>query len=219
LPPLARKSAATGAARFVPKTTSIDRLRRAAAVCEGCDLYQDATQTVFGEGKSRSRLMFVGEQPGDAEDLAGHPFVGPAGRMLREAMDQAEIDEDDVYVTNAVKHFRFVWRGKRRIHAKPRRIEIQACKPWLQSEIDAVKPDVVVALGATAAQSIFGPAFRLTPNRGKLLASDLAARVVATVHPASILLSPDAAARKAELARFVSDLRFAAQTARKTRKR
>lgn len=203
----------------MPRTVSVERLRRASRDCQGCDLYVDATQTVFGEGNPRSRLMFVGEQPGDAEDLAGHPFVGPAGRLLRAAMRDAEIDEADVYVTNAVKHFRFVWRGKRRIHAKPRRIEIQACRPWLESEIDAVKPKVVVALGATAAQALLGPAFRLTRNRGQVVASDLATRVVATIHPAAILRSPDAAARKAELAGFVGDLRLAARIAKETRSR
>jgi uracil-DNA glycosylase len=219
LSPLPLENLRSGAARFVPKTTSIAHLRRAAASCQGCDLYQDATQTVFGEGSPRSRLMFVGEQPGDVEDLSGRPFVGPAGRLLREAMREAEIDEDDVYVTNAVKHFRFVWRGKRRIHAKPRRIEIQACRPWLESEIEAVKPSVVVALGATAAQALLGPAFRLTRNRGRMHAADLAPRVIATVHPAAILRSPDAKARKTELAGFVADLRVAARTAKRTNTR
>lgn len=207
------------AARFIPKTASVARLRRAAADCRGCDLYRRATQTVFGEGKARSRFMFVGEQPGDAEDHAGHPFVGPAGRVLRSAMIDAGIDESDVYLTNAVKHFRYVWRGKRRIHAKPRRIEIQACRPWLESEIDAVKPDVVVALGATAALALLGPGFRLTPNRGRPFASEFAPQVVATVHPASILRAPDAESRRVALVDFVSDLRAAVRAAKRKRKR
>jgi uracil-DNA glycosylase len=171
-------------------------------------LYKFATQTVFGEGPRRARLMFVGEQPGDSEDRAGHPFVGPAGRVLRDAMEGAGIAIDDAYVTNAVKHFKFVIRGKRRIHNKPRAVEIRACEPWLEAEIEVVKPAIVVALGATAAQALLGPKFRLTPNRGRVLDGLGAARaVMVTVHPSSILRAPDSAARQRELGKFEDDLR------------
>ncbi|MBV8372107.1 MAG: UdgX family uracil-DNA binding protein [Candidatus Eremiobacteraeota bacterium] len=197
----------TSAAPYVPATRSLRRLREAAAVCHGCDLYRDATQTVFGEGKASASLMFVGEQPGDAEDRQGHPFVGPAGRVLHDAMQQAGIDPRAVYITNAVKHFKFVVRGKRRIHAKPKVLEIQACRPWLAAEIDRVRPHLVVALGASAAQSLLGPKFRLTQHRGEVQACDLAPRVMATVHPSSILREPDDAARHQAMRDFVTDLR------------
>ena len=151
--------------------------------------------------------MFVGEQPGDREDIEGHPFVGPAGKLLRAAMEEAGIDPDDSYITNAVKHFKYIVRGKRRIHSKPRTLEIRACAPWLEAEIEAVHPDVVVALGATAAQSLLGSAFRLTEHRGELFSSPLAEHVVATVHPSSILRAPDDAKRHDERARFVADLK------------
>ena len=188
-------------------------LRSAAAGCRGCDLYAHATQTVFGEGPVRAKLMLVGEQPGDSEDRAGHPFVGPAGRVLHEALQRAGIDETAVYVTNAVKHFRFVVRGKRRIHAKPRVIEIDACKPWLDAEIALVKPAVVVPLGATAAFALMGRNFKLTPNRGRAFDygdAKGAMHLVATVHPSSILRAPDGETRRAEMTRFVGDLRKAA---------
>ena len=202
------------AAQFVPPSRSLKRLRDAAAGCRGCDLYKNATQTVFGEGSPKARLVFVGEQPGDKEDLSGHPFVGPAGTLLRNAMAEAGVDPADVYLTNAVKHFKYVLKGKRRIHAKPRVIEIRACAPWLDAELRAIKPDLVVALGATAAQAIFGPAFRLTKQRATLLESPLAGRALATVHPSSILRAPDDAARHAEYKRFVADLKKIAKLSR-----
>lgn len=181
-------------------------LREAAAHCRGCDLYKYATQTVFGEGSVRSRVMFIGEQPGDVEDRAGHPFVGPAGTLLRNAMAQAGIEPKTAYITNAVKHFKFVERGKRRIHQKPKAIEIQACEPWLEAELRRVHPHIVVALGATAAQALLGNTFRLTKHRGEILSSPLAPRVLATVHPSSILRAPDSQTRHRELGKFIEDL-------------
>ncbi len=198
------------AAQFLPARRTLATLRKAAAHCRGCDLYLNATQTVFGEGKSRAPAMFVGEQPGDREDREGHPFVGPAGTLLRNAMDAAGISPDDVYITNAVKHFKFVERGKRRIHAKPKRTEVLACEPWLIAEIEVVRPQLVVALGATAAGALLGPAFRLTQHRGELVASAYAPRVVATVHPSSILRARDDDARRVELAAFIDDLEVVA---------
>ena len=185
-------------------------LREAAVRCRGCDLYKYATQTVFGEGGVRSRVMFVGEQPGDVEDRAGHPFVGPAGTLLRKAMAQAGIDPKSAYITNAVKHFKFIERGKKRIHQKPKTIEVRACEPWLEAELRVVHPEIVVALGATAAQALLGNAFRLTKHRGEMLSSPLAPRVLATVHPSSILRAPDSAARHRELAKFIEDLQLVA---------
>jgi uracil-DNA glycosylase family protein len=203
---------ARSAAQYLPKRLSLRSLREAAAHCHGCDLYKYATQTVFGEGPRRARVMLVGEQPGDSEDRQGHPFVGPAGRVLRDAMERAGIAIDDAYVTNAVKHFKFVTRGKRRIHNKPRTIEIRACEPWLQAEIKVVKPAIVVALGATAAQALLGPKFRLTPNRGRVLnALGPVPAVIATVQPSSILRAPDSASRHRELAKFEEDLRVVAE--------
>jgi uracil-DNA glycosylase len=198
------------AADFFPARKTLAALRKAAATCRGCDLYKDATQTVFGEGAAKAPLMLVGEQPGDSEDREGHPFVGPAGKLLQRAMTEAGIDADEVYITNAVKHFKFEWRGKRRIHAKPKRIEVRACEPWLIEEIKQVRPKLVVALGATAAQALLGPQFRLTERRGELVASPHAPRVVATVHPSSILRARDDDSRHAEMARFVDDLRIVA---------
>lgn len=205
---------ASSADAYVPAgARSLTRLREAAACCRGCDLYRAATQTVFGEGPARARLMLVGEQPGDREDRAGRPFVGPAGTLLHDALDAAGIVSRDVYVTNAVKHFRFVLRGKRRIHAKPKRIEVRACRPWLEAEIAVVKPHVIVALGATAAQSLFGASFRLTAHRGEAIDSELAQRAFATIHPSAILRAPDERARHDEFAAFVRDLRTAAAAA------
>jgi uracil-DNA glycosylase len=199
------------AAAFVPQTRSLKRLREAAAHCHGCDLYKHATQTVFGEGRARAKLMFVGEEPGDKEDLEGRPFVGPAGSLLRKAMSKAGIDAKAVYLTNVVKHFKFIVRGKRRIHVKPKVIEIQACEPWLIAEIQQVRPELVVALGATAAQALMGTtSFRLTQHRGRVLASAIAGPIIATVHPASILRAQDSDARKREMASFVHDLKIAA---------
>ena len=196
------------AADYMPARRSLKALREAAAHCRGCDLYKGATQTVFGDGKARAKLMFVGEQPGDSEDRAGEPFVGPAGKLLRKAMVDAGIDPGDTYITNAVKHFKYVVRGKRRIHQTPRVIELQACRPWLDAEIKQVKPDVIVALGSTAAKALFGPEFRVTTQRGHVFTSmDIAANVLATVHPSSILRARDDESRHSELAKFVADLK------------
>jgi DNA polymerase len=186
---------------------SLAALRRAARDCKACDLWKNATQTVFGEGPTRAKLFLVGEQPGDQEDLAGHPFVGPAGRILDEALQQAGIDRTEVYVTNVVKHFKWApaQRGKRRIHKKPRSSEIQACRPWLDDELQIVKPEVLVCLGATAAQALLGREFSVTRLRGQLVESPLAPKVVATVHPSSILRAPDAAARQSQMQDFVRD--------------
>ena len=200
------------AAEFLPDRYSLKSLREAAAHCRGCDLYKHATQTVFGEGKARAPLLLLGEQPGDSEDRLGHPFVGPAGRILHDGLERAGIDPKTIYVTNTVKHFKFIERGKKRIHQKPRQIEIDACRPWLESELRVVKPRLVVALGATAAQALLGPKFRVTQQRGRILSSDLAGRVLPTVHPSSILRAPDSAARKREFEYFVADLEVAAQS-------
>ncbi len=199
----------------MPPRRTLSSLRAAAARCRGCDLYKRASQTVFGEGKTRVPLMLVGEQPGDSEDRAGRPFVGPAGRVLHDAMEAAGIDPRDVYVTNAVKHFKFVERGKRRIHSKPKTIEIRACKPWLDAEIDAVKPALIVALGATAAQSLLGTGFKLLANRARVIVSDGVAKpVLATIHPSAILRAPDRDARRSEMQRFIRDLEIAADASR-----
>lgn len=195
------------AADYLPERLTLESLREAAAHCHGCDLYKDATQTVFGEGSGHAKLMFVGEQPGDREDKEGHPFVGPAGKLLRNAMIEAGIDPRSVYITNAVKHFKFVWRGKRRIHVKPKVIEVQACEPWLEAEIKVVRPHLVVALGATAAQALLGSKYRLTQHRGELLSSELAPRVIATVHPSSILRATDDETRRVAMAEFIGDLK------------
>ena len=181
-------------------------MREAAAQCTACHLYKRATQTVFGAGPKRAAMMLVGEQPGDYEDVAGKPFVGPAGKIMDRALEEAGIDRSKVYVTNAVKHFKWEPRGKRRIHQKPNSREIAACRPWLEAELRIVKPNLVVAMGATAAQTIFGPGFRVTRERGKVLSSKLAPRVLATVHPSSLLRQPDEESREREYKHFVSDL-------------
>jgi DNA polymerase len=207
LAPQNRKSI-TAVAKPKKSSTSVASLRRAARDCKACDLWKNATQTVFGEGASRAAIMFVGEQPGDQEDLAGHPFVGPAGKVLDEALLEAGIDRAEVYVTNAVKHFKWTpaERGKRRIHKKPRYSEINACRPWLDAEIQLVQPQVLVCLGATAAQALLGKDFSVTRQRGKLIDSPLAPKVVATVHPSSILRAPDHDARELQRKEFVRDL-------------
>jgi uracil-DNA glycosylase family protein len=199
---------------------SIDQLRKAAYSCEACDLWRNATQTVFGEGSPTAAIMFVGEQPGDQEDLAGHPFVGPAGKVLNDALAEAGIERSEVYLTNAVKHFKWVpaERGKRRIHKKPRAAEIRACRPWLDSELDAVKPRVLVALGATAAQALFGKSFSVSRQRGQLVESTLATFVTATVHPSSILRAPDTKARHDQKIAFVDDLKKVVRWARNSGK-
>ncbi len=198
---------------LIPPNPSLSSLRAAAANCKGCDLYQNGTQTVFGEGPASARIMLVGEQPGDREDLAGRPFVGPAGRVLDEALAQAGIDRDDVYVTNVVKHFRWegAARGKRRIHKKPRGWEIQACRPWLDAELAVVQPEVLVCLGASAAQALLGRQFSVTRQRGELVHSELAPKVLATVHPSSILRAPDSETRHREMRNFVRDLKQVAR--------
>ena len=188
-------------------------MRDAAKDCEACHLYKRATQTVFGEGPKGARIILVGEQPGDYEDVAGRPFVGPAGKIMDQALEEAGIDRAQVYITNAVKHFKWDPRGKRRIHQKPNSREIAACWPWLEAELRIVKPKLVVAMGATAAQAIFGPGFRVTRERGKVLSSKLAPRVLATVHPSSLLRQPDDASRQREYKHFVADLRAALSAA------
>jgi uracil-DNA glycosylase len=212
------RMALPGAAEFVPDSDDLTVLADASQSCKGCDLYGDATQAVFGAGSADARVLFVGEQPGDQEDRAGRPFVGPAGRLLDKALVAAGIDRECVYVTNAVKHFKFEERGKRRIHKTPSRTEVVACRPWLLSEIEAVEPDVVVLLGATAAKSLMGSSFRLTAHRGEVLRLpaddktidlDVDPRVVATVHPSAILRGPSEDRQKAFDA-LVADLRVVA---------
>jgi DNA polymerase len=199
------------AAPFLPERLSLASLREAARGCRGCPLYEDATQTVFGAGRKGARVMLVGEQPGNDEDLKGLPFVGPAGRVLDEGLQAAGIDRDDAYVTNAVKHFKWVPQGKRRLHAKPGTREVRACRPWLEKEIEVVAPEVIVCLGATAAQSLLGPSFKVTAERGRVVASPWPARVVATVHPSSILRQRTDDDRHREMAAFTKDLRAVAR--------
>ena len=188
---------------------SLTSLRDEAAGCRACPLWEHATQTVFGEGPASARMLLAGEQPGDVEDREGRPFVGPAGRVLADALAETGIDRGDVYVTNVVKHFKWKARGKRRIHQKPNAAEVAACRPWLEAELAAVAPDVLVLLGATAAQALLGSGFRVTKQRGVPVASDLAPHVLATVHPSSILRAPDEAARREAYSGFVADLRSA----------
>jgi uracil-DNA glycosylase len=195
---------------FLPERRSLEALRTAAAKCRGCHLWRGATQTVFGEGLKRSRVMLVGEQPGDKEDRAGRPFVGPAGRELDLALEAAGIVRDDAYVTNVVKHFKFEERGGRRIHQTPKRFEIDACSPWLEEELAVVRPDALVILGATASKALLGSSFRLTRHRGELLDSELAEIVTATIHPSAILRGPPED-RKAQREALVADLRVVAQ--------
>ena len=196
---------------FLPERSSLKGLREAAAGCRGCHLWRGATQTVFGEGKKSSRVMFVGEQPGDREDREGEPFVGPAGRELDRGLEAAGIERADAYVTNVVKHFKFEERGRRRIHQTPKRFEIDACRPWLEEELKVVQPEALVLLGATAAKALLGSSFRVTQHRGELLASDLAPIVTATIHPSAILRAPDDQARQEERDAFAEDLRVVAK--------
>jgi uracil-DNA glycosylase family protein len=197
---------------LLPDKPTLASVREVSKGCKACDLYKRGTQTVFGEGPSRAEVMMVGEQPGDAEDVAGQPFVGPAGRLLDRALEEAGIDRSTVYVTNVVKHFKWEPRGKRRIHAKPNAAEIGACRPWLETEIALVKPRVLVCLGATAAQALLGRGFKVTQQRGTFVPSDLAPLVTATIHPSSILRAPDDESRRREMREFVADL---AQVAKK----
>jgi len=195
-----------GAEQFIPQHPTLERMREALQTCHGCELYRRATQGVLGEGSRHARLVLVGEQPGNEEDLSGHPFVGPAGRLLDRALAEAGIDRGEVYVTNAVKHFKWEERGKRRIHKKPSVVEVRACLPWLEAEIGLVKPAVIGCLGATAAQALLGGAFRLTKERGRALPLEGGCVAVATVHPSAILRAPDSEARHEEYARFLNDL-------------
>lgn len=191
----------------IPRSGSLKALENASRNCKACDLWRNATQTVFGEGSPHAKIMMIGEQPGNQEDLEGKPFVGLAGKLLGEALIAAGIDRKQVYITNAVKHFKWEPRGKRRIHKKPSASEIDACRPWLEAEIAALQPQIIVLLGATAAQSLLGRDFRVTQHRGEFLDSDLAPRVIATVHPSSILRAPDEKTRHEEMERFIADLR------------
>jgi uracil-DNA glycosylase family protein len=195
----------------VPGRRSLDSLREAAASCQACDLWRTGTQTVFGEGAPSAELLFVGEQPGDKEDVAGRPFVGPAGRLLDEALESASIDRSSVYLTNAVKHFKWEARGKRRLHKRPDAAEVSACRPWLDAEIEAVKPRLVVCLGATAAQALLGRTFRVTRQRGQIIEAPDRPPMTATVHPSSILRAPDESTRQLEMKLFVDDLRAVAR--------
>jgi uracil-DNA glycosylase len=207
---VARTTPNGSAADFLPNRDGLDSLRKAAAGCRGCHLWQVGTQTVFGEGAANAEVMFVGEQPGDYEDREGRPFVGPAGRVFDEALAEAGIDRSVTYVTNAVKHFKWQARGKRRIHQKPNWAEMTACRPWLEAELDAVEPRVLVLLGATAAQTLLGRQFRVTQSRGELIDSELAEAVTATVHPSSILRG-EPSERDKNFAAFVDDLRVVAK--------
>jgi uracil-DNA glycosylase len=201
---------AESAAVYVPADPTLESLREAAAGCRACPLWETGTQTVFGDGPADASVMFVGEQPGDQEDKQGRPFVGPAGRVLDDALARAGIPRDETYVTNAVKHFKWVARGKRRIHAKPTWTEQVACRPWVEAEIALVRPRVLVCLGATAAQSLLGKQFRVTKERGTWVDSDLAERVTATIHPSSILRQQDEESRRREMDAFVDDLEMVA---------
>ncbi len=192
---------------LLPDELSIPALQEAAAQCRACELWSRATQTVFGEGPASARVLMVGEQPGDQEDRAGRPFVGPAGQVLDQALEAAGIDRSLVYVTNVVKHFKWTARGKRRIHERPDREEISACLPWLEAEVGAVKPDVIVCLGATSAQALLGSGFRVTRQRGQMMTSTFGAPIMATVHPSSILRAPDDRSRREAMESFIADLR------------
>jgi DNA polymerase len=203
---MAARKEEPGAEAFLPEKRSLPALREASATCRGCSLYVHATQTVFGEGSARARIVFVGEQPGDKEDRSGKPFVGPAGRVLDGALEAAGLPRSEAYVTNAVKHFKFEERGKARLHKRPRPGEIRACRPWLLAELALIRPRALVLLGATAAQAVLGADFRVTRDRGRPVPSELAPIVIATVHPASILRADDADRERA-LAEFVEDLR------------
>jgi len=211
---VANKKPRDSAEDLIPDNPTLFSLREAAADCKACDLWENATQTVFGEGARRAKVLFIGEQPGNEEDLQGKPFVGPAGRLFDQALEEAGIDRRQTYVTNVVKHFKWEARGRRRIHKKPNTTEIQACKPWLEAEIAAVKPRIIVCLGATAAQTLLGNQFRVTRQRGQPVPSPLAPIVMATVHPSSILRAPDEQARRSEMQQFVDDLTLVAEALR-----
>jgi len=192
---------------FFPDRKTLPAFREAAADCQACDLYKRGTQTVFGAGTRQAEVLFVGEQPGNDEDLEGEPFVGPAGKLLDKALEEAGIDRQKAYVTNVVKHFKWEPRGKRRIHKKPNAREITACRPWLEAEIEIVKPKVIVCLGATAAQALLGSKFRVSKDRGKFIEADLAPYIIATIHPSAILRAPDDETRHEQKRRFIDDLK------------
>ena len=200
-------AASETAAPLIPARPTLAKLRIVAAGCQACDLWKNGTQTVFGEGKQSSTVMFIGEQPGNSEDLEGRPFVGPAGGLLDKALEAAGIERSQVYVTNVVKHFKWEPRGKRRIHKKPNATEIMACRPWLDAEIRVIKPRAIICLGSTAAQAVIGPKFRVSIDRGKFVNSPLAQFVTGTVHPSSILRAPTDEARRKETKRFIDDLK------------
>ncbi|MBW3652348.1 MAG: UdgX family uracil-DNA binding protein [Actinobacteria bacterium] len=202
---------ALDASDFFPEQLDLEALREAARHCRGCDLWEPATQTVFGEGPEDAPMVLVGEVPGDREDREGHPFVGPAGRELDKALHAVGIERSEVYVTNAVKHFKFEQRGKRRIHQKPSAAQVKACRPWLRAELDVVRPAALVVLGATAAKTLFGSAFRLMAQRGRPLESDLAPLVIATIHPSAILRGSDSESRQSQRELLTEDLRVAAE--------
>ena len=204
---MTKPKAEGSAVDFFPERKTLPAFRNAAADCKACDLWERGTQTVFGEGARRAEVFFVGEQPGNEEDLTGKPFVGPAGRLFDDALAEADIDRAQTYVTNVVKHFKWEPRGKRRIHKKPNAREITACRPWLEAEIALVKPKVIVCLGATAAQALLGPKFRVSKQRGEFIESTLAPYIVATVHPSSILRAPDDQTRRIERRLFIDDLK------------
>jgi len=211
---VAKKKTQGTAENLIPETPTLFSLKEAASDCKACDLWENATQTVFGEGAKRAKVMLIGEQPGNDEDLKGHPFVGPAGRILDQALEDAGIDRRQTYVTNVVKHFKWEPRGKRRIHKKPNSTEIEACRPWLEAEIETVRPKILVCLGATAAQALFGKNFRVSKQRGQPIPSPLAELVMATVHPSSILRATDDA-REAEMEQFIDDLKIVADALNK----
>src|SRR5436305_6461072 len=206
-----RKKQRSAAYELIPGRPTLRKLAEAVQSCTACDLYQDTTQAVFGEGTNAADVLFLGEQPGDQEDRQGRPFVGPAGKLLDQALEEVGIDRDRVYITNVVKHFNFEPRGKRRIHKKPNAEHIAACRPWLEAELGQVKPHVLVCLGATAAQAVLGRSFRLTQHRGEFVESPLAPQVTATVHPSSILRAPDDDARHQAMREFVEDLKLVAK--------
>jgi len=206
-----------GAEAFLPSRPTLPKLRAAVQECRGCPLYLGATQAVFGEGPGDARIMLVGEQPGDREDLEGHPFVGPAGKLLDRALQAAGLERAKVFITNAVKHFHFEARGKFRLHKRPPAMAVKACRPWLDAELEALEPQVVVLLGATAAQAILGATFRVTKDRGKVIKHHLAPAVIATLHPSAILRAPDEAARETGFQLLVTDLKLAAKRAKGAR--
>jgi uracil-DNA glycosylase family protein len=208
--PRMMRSQRVSAAPFIPVQSTLSAVRTAAAGCQACDLWRRGTQTVFGEGDEHAEVMFIGEQPGDQEDRLGKPFVGPAGQVLDRALAEAGIDRRKVYVTNVVKHFKWEPKGKRRIHVTPDATEINACRPWLEAEVELIRPRLIVCLGATAAQALLGKTFRVTRQRGEFVKSSLAPWVIATIHPSAILRIPDDGARWDALARFVEDLKKAA---------